>query len=88
MTYETVYLVGHGDSDVSKVSTWQGTPHVAEVGNKCRICVKNYMSNHVAQCVGNKTKKLKVMHRYAYVGMCRYEAINSFMYELNFKTQN
>ena len=46
------------------------------------------MSNHVAQCVGNKTKRLKVMHRYAYVDMCRYEAINSFIYELNFKTQN
>ena len=28
------------DSDISKVATWQGTPHVREVENKCLGCEK------------------------------------------------
>ena len=31
------------DSDVSKVATRQGTPHVTEEENKCLRCGKNYM---------------------------------------------
>ena len=47
------------DSNVSKVATWQGAPHVTEVENKCLRCGKNYMRSffdkHVAQCVGEKS---------------------------------
>ena len=47
------------DSDISRFATWQGTPHVTEVENKCLRCGKNYLrksflDKHVAQCVGNK----------------------------------
>ena len=54
------------DSDISKVATWQGTPHVREVENKCLRCGKNYMRSfidkRVAQCVGNKRKKVEGMY--------------------------
>ena len=46
------------ESDISKVATWQGTPHGTEVENKCLRCGKNYMrrtffDKHVAQCVNS-----------------------------------
>ena len=49
------------DSGISKVTTWQGTPHVTEVENKCLRCGKNYMrrrffDKHLAQYLGNKRK--------------------------------
>ena len=55
------------DSDVSKVATWQGTPHVTETENKCLRCGKNYtrrsfFDKHVAQCVGNIRKKVEGMY--------------------------
>ena len=54
------------DSDISKVARWQGTPHVREVENKCLRCGKNYMRSfidkRVAQCVGNKRKKVEGMY--------------------------
>ena len=54
------------DSDISKVTTWQGIPHVKEVENKCHRCGKNYMrgmffDKQVAQCEGNKRKKVEGM---------------------------
>ena len=53
------------ESDISKVATWQGTPHGAEVENKCLGCGKNYMrrsffDKHVAHSVKSMKKKLKV----------------------------
>ena len=53
------------ESDVSKVTTWQGTPNDTEVENKCPRCGKNYMrrsffDKQVAQCVKSMRKKLKV----------------------------
>ena len=52
-----------GDSDDSKVATWQSTPHVTEVENKCLRCGKNYMrrsvfDKNVAQCVENTRRNL------------------------------
>ena len=54
------------DSDISKVTTWQGIPHVKKVENKCHKCGKNYMrrlffDKHVAQGEGNKRKKVEGM---------------------------
>ena len=55
------------ESDISKVATWQGTPHGAEVENKCLRCGKNYMrrsffEKHVAQCVKSMRKKVEGMY--------------------------
>ena len=53
-------------SDVSKVATWQGTPHDTEVEPKCLRCGKNYMRSffdkHVAQCVRSTRKKVEGMY--------------------------
>ena len=63
---ETPGLHFVSDSDISKVTTWQGIPHVKEVENKCHKCRKNYMrrlffDKHVAQCEGNKRKRVEGM---------------------------
>ena len=49
------------DRVISKVATWQGTPHVTQVENKCLRCGKKYtrrsfFDKHVAQCVENRVK--------------------------------
>ena len=53
------------DGDVSKVSTWQGTPHATEVENKCVRCGKNYtrrsfLTNTLPSVWEILEKKLKV----------------------------
>ena len=55
---ETPELRFVSESDISKVATWQGTPHGTEVENKCLRCGENYMrrsffDKHVAQCVNS-----------------------------------
>ena len=53
------------ESDISKVATWQGTPHGTEVENKYLRCGKSYMRNffdkHVAQCVKSMRKNVEGM---------------------------
>ena len=54
------------DSGISKVTTWQGTPHATEVENKFLRCSKNYLSSffdkRVAQCVGNARKNVEGLY--------------------------